>query len=333
MNSSPAGHLDLLSTSQTGRSLDLCSLSPEKKPSQQQKCVYGAPLFAYQKGEKDSKVYGVTQGCCNHWDCPRCGDMLARKHYGRVVEGSRKLAKKSDLYFVTFTCRGRDISRAAAESGYLKATNRVLTAMRSRTKRADMAWAYVAVTERQKRGHPHSHLLTTYVPHDLRSGIATKYRADDTGRAAAHNVDCLRSDWLRSRCVGAGLGPEYSISLVEDVEGCSRYIAKYLFKHALHTRWPKGWKRIRYSHSWPKLPKRETNARVLLSAEDWYDLAEDAVLVSVAAHDDQLLKRTLDGLYGHDCIVRVSEANVQDGAARAVGLDVLMARWRSGQLA
>lgn len=258
--------------------------------------------------------------------------MLARKHYGRMVEGARELARKSPLYFITFTCRGRDMSRAAAEAGYLKSTNRVLTAMRARTKRSGALWAYAAVTERQRRGHPHSHLLTTYKPHDLKNGQATKYRADAAGHPVLYYEKCLRSDWLRARCVAAGLGPEYSISLVDEVEACSRYVAKYLFKDAQHTKWPKGWKRIRYSHSWPKLPKRETNARVLLTAEDWYELAEDAIIVSVAAGDNQLLKRTLDGLYGHDCIVRVSESNVQAGAARAPRLDALLAHWRRGSL-
>jgi hypothetical protein len=310
----------------------LCYPVLDNTPPEQLKCTYGAPLFAYQRGDEDSKAYGVTQGCCNHWDCPRCGQLLARKNYGRIVEGSRTLAKKDDLYFVTFTCRGRDISRAVAEAGYLKWTNRVLTAMRTRTKRAGATWAYVGVTERQKRGHPHSHLLTTYKPHDLRMGTATKYRANDAGEPVGYSVKVLRSDWLEARCIAAGLGPQYDISAVEDVEACSRYVAKYLFKDALLTKWPKGWRRVRYSQSWPQLPERKTNARVLLTAEDWYELAEDAVFVTVAVGDNQLLKRTLDGLYGHDVVVRVADENVQDGAARAPGLDVLMERWRDGFL-
>ena len=57
--------LDLLSTSPTAR-----TFWPRTSC-----CIYHAPYFAVQ--EKSSRRYAVVQGCCNHWDCPRCGPMVA----------------------------------------------------------------------------------------------------------------------------------------------------------------------------------------------------------------------------------------------------------------
>ena len=34
-------------------------------------CKYKAPFFAY---EKHPLRYGVVQGSCNHWDCPKHGE-------------------------------------------------------------------------------------------------------------------------------------------------------------------------------------------------------------------------------------------------------------------
>jgi hypothetical protein len=52
------------------------------------------------------------------------------------------------------------------------------------------------------------------------------------------------------------------------------YIGKYLFKTALKTTWPKGWKRVRYSQSWPKLPEQATgDGFPLRTLADWRRVA------------------------------------------------------------
>lgn len=64
--------------------------------------------------------------------------------------------------------------------------------------------------------------------------------------------------------------------MVDSTEACSRYVAKYLFKSQTADVWPKGWKRIRYSQNWPKLPENHNpKAFVILTAWDWY-LAADS---------------------------------------------------------
>lgn len=248
------------------------------------RCEYGAPMFAYLRG---GKSYGIVQGCCNHWECIRCGQMVAKKHYGRIVEGARTIAEKHDLYFITVTCRGLELSVEAAKSGYLVWTHRLLRTMQQRHVRHGGDWFYAQVTELQKRGHPHSHILTSFSPDDLVDGAKQSYRTDGSIGVVAEWTAALRSEWLQEMVCKAGLGDQYDISVVESVEACSRYIAKYMFKDSqFSTHFPKGWKRVRYSRSWPKFEKGKTDAFVLLSSDDWHHLSSLALVVSCAGAEE-----------------------------------------------
>lgn len=262
--------LDLFSTSQT----EMCFSSLETTQKVEAKCQYRAPHFAYQV---TGRTYALVQGCCNHWDCVRCGLMRARAEYGRIVGGCRQIASSHAISFITVTCRGKDLSRQEADDGYALWTNRFLTAARARAKRKGQDWYYVQVTERQKRGHPHSHILSAFDPGDIEQVFKTRWTTGKMGERVYETTNALSSRWIAKEVVSCGLGKEYDISFVETVEGASRYVAKYLFKESIFRGdWPKSWKRVRYSHSFPKLPKRTTNAIVLVRARDWYDVAVEA---------------------------------------------------------
>ena len=207
------------------------------------------------------------------------------------------------MYFVTLTCRGKGLSWEQAEAGYLLWTNRLLSTLRANAKKRSVEWAYCQVTERQGRRHPHSHLITTYYPHDLKDGTKTTWKTV-AGTLTAIELECLRSDYLGQKCVSAGLGEQYDISKVKTVEGASRYVAKYMFKDTMFlTDWPKKWRRVRYSRSFPKLEKKVSDAFVLITSEDWRDLAQKAVVIraqDIAAyeaayfqflHDDILIRK------------------------------------------
>jgi len=220
-----------------------------------------------------------------------------------MIEGCRKLERHNILFFITITCKGKEMSHEQAEAGYGKWTHSFLDACYQKGKRHNQEWAYVQVTERQKRGHPHSHILTTFCPMDLRDGYIEKWVIDKRGSARVENVQALRSAWLAGQVVKSGLGEQYDISVVDSVEGASRYVAKYLFKQSMfETNWPKGWKRIRYSQSFPKLESKKTDAFVLLSAEDWLKLAKRALFVNVT--DSAILPDVRYHLQRHDVIVR-----------------------------
>lgn len=249
------------------------------------RCINGAPLFAY---ERSKGTFALMQGCCNSWTCPRCGHVRAKTEYGRIVEGIRQLSNGDEsanngnhMWFITITTRGQGLSVADAHAGYNLWNNRLFTALRKDARKRGITWEYVTVTEHQKRGHPHSHMLTTYYPDDLRGGTRKQFFLDNDGKRRVKEVYALLSDYLQERCVSAGFGKVYDISYVESEEGCSRYVAKYLFKDALRDHdYPKGWRRVRYSQGFPKLPKRETNAFVVMEPEHWEKLFNVARVVS-----------------------------------------------------
>lgn len=288
--------------------LDLFSISPttalQERMSKTYPCAYSAPYFAYQN---EIKCWHITQGNCHHWNCPRCGLGRAKQEYGRMVEGCRTLAEHHQLYFITITCKGREITHEYAEENYGKWTNRLLDACRLKSKRAGSQWHYVQVTERQKRLHPHSHFIATFCPPISTVTTVRKTVRQESGQFSHIVSTHIRSDWFEGQIKRAGLGEQYDISRVQSAEGASRYVAKYLFKPSIFADdWPPAWKRIRYSQSFPKTAERETNAIVLLTQYDWYKLAEKTAVVTVSTLDD--FEEASDRLHFHDTIVRLKAA-------------------------
>lgn len=232
--------LDLLSTSQTHI----------------QRCIYGAPMVALVLRGGAT----ISQACCNHWNCPACGIKRAKQEYRRIVAGSETLAMGHSLYFWTVTCRGRECSLEEAEENYYAWTNVLLTNARTKAARNNQYWAYAQITERQKktRHHPHSHIITTFLPEDA---IATETENHHTS---------YTSQWFSNANISAGLGEQCRISLVSSAAAVSRYVAKYMFKETMSEDWPKNWKRVRYSQNWPKLTRDEPIfVAVLRSHKDW----------------------------------------------------------------
>lgn len=290
------GLLDLFSTSQTTV-----------------KCANNAPLIFVPTDAGKALLY---QACCNSWNCPRCGEKRAKYEYGRMVTGARKLAENGKLYMMTITCRG-DISVEESEAGYLEWTNRLHANITQNSKRKNgAAVSYAAVVERQKRGHLHTHYLTTFCPSDA------YYITDHYGRyceevatlnrelpanmrfspAALETIDNRQmfSLWLSRACVSAGLGVQVRMAVCDVVEGASRYIAKYLFKSIKEVEFPRKMKRVRYSRNWPKLPQIEaTSAFAVMSRNDWYKVMRAGVPVECFGKDiaDKAANHMVSGAY------------------------------------
>lgn len=244
------------------RLLDLSSTSQ----TQSLRCAYHAPLIALVTGGRGV----ITQGCCNHWDCPRCGQIRAKQEYRRIVDGAETLAGDGySLYFYTLTCRGRELPLEEAQQHYYEWTNRLLTNARAHIGRRNPAqhWSYVQITERQSRGHPHSHIIATFQPED---GVEI---TDRKGR------EVIVSNWFYTANVSAGLGVQHEITLVKTPEAAARYVAKYMFKESMLTKWPEKWKRVRYSEAWPKLKPRETPefVTVLKTPQQWASVHKTGV--------------------------------------------------------
>jgi len=244
-------------------------------------CVNKAPCIAILK---DAGWWEVVQGCCNDWTCPRCGHIRARHEYGRIVNGAKVLAERESLFFLTLTCRGGSMSVEDAQEDYLLWTNRLLTTLRANAKKKEIAWVYVQVTERQKRLHPHSHIITTYAPQDaymIEKGaiiptdelIPLKDDPQPKPMFAKHQM--LYSPYLWQKAINAGLGWQTDLSIVHSAHGVASYVSKYLFKDSMNTRFPSGWRRIRYSRNFPKMPTKEVEAIPLVHHQDWIKLKLD----------------------------------------------------------
>lgn len=260
---------------------DLESALEQSRGVQAAKCENGAPCLAIKKDGH----WQVVQGCCNDWTCARCGHMRAREEYGRIVQGTRELHEAGHpLYFLTLTCKGKEMTAREAEAGYMEWTNRFLTAIRTEAKRRGVHWAYVQVTERQKREHPHSHIITTYRPPDSRAYKAGQFIPG--GRRAKH--DMIYSPYVWLRATEAGLGSQTDMSLIENPIAVAVYVSKYLFKSAMNTVFPSHWRRLRYSHGFPKLPVLEIEGFPLVKHSDWLRLKmmfEPVVTLDPVARD------------------------------------------------
>lgn len=237
-------------------------------------CPFGAPLIAMIFRGNAS----IQQACCNHWECPVCGQTRAKQEYRRIVFGAQCLSDEGHtLYFWTLTCRGRELALEDAQENYLAWTNVLLTNARQGAKRQGLFWAYSQATERQKRGHPHSHILTTFLPNDAHG------TRDDSGHVA------YTSSWFTRANKSAGLGNQHRISLVDDAEAVSRYVAKYLFKDTALTHWPSHWRRVRYSQNWPRPPYIPAEVAITLrKPADWHKA--DRMHVRFVADNDGIFE-------------------------------------------
>jgi len=263
--------------------LDLFSTSQ----SLQKKCIKNAPYICIPPAPgRPGRLY---QSCCNDWLCPRCGELRAKHEYGRMVVGARLLGQDHKIYMMTVTLPGA-IDLEAGEVEYLEKTNRLHANINYRARTDKLPWHYAAVTERQGRGHPHTHYLTTFCPPDAYYIVDhyEKYCAD-VQRVNASIPEEMRyspdkladidhrqmfSVWLSLASVKAGLGVQCRMAIADVVEGASRYMAAYLFKVTMFKQWPKNWRRVRYSNNWPKMPQNDTTeAFPVLSAHDWSNVA------------------------------------------------------------
>lgn len=221
-------------------------------------CDYGAPYIAF---IKDGKC-AIQQACCNHWNCRRCTLIMAAQVRRRAVLGSEMFAAKGvGLYFWTFTLRGLDLELATADEHYYEWTNKALSRLRAAARKDGAIWAYVQITERQKRGAAHSHFIHTFRPRDAVNG------------GKRHGHQRLASLSFLRAVVDAGLGPQCDITVIDEPGAVASYISGYLNKHAVKDWFPPKWKRVRWSREWPDLPPEDLEyAKPLMKKNDWTEL-------------------------------------------------------------
>lgn len=162
----------------------------------------------------------VVNVYCGLWSCKRCSKALARKWSWRVrihVDASGPTA-----WFWTLTLRGKYVS---AEQGF-RALPKLWDNFRKIVQRRSKKWSYCAFVEGQpQRDHmPHFHII---------SMVKAPYRIKDL----AHD---------------AGFGFQATETKVNSGKAAN-YCAKYASKQSPKT--PKGFRRVRASQDWAKLPE------------------------------------------------------------------------------
>ncbi len=162
---------------------------------------------------------------CRQWYCPYCGDMLKKFWIRRSLYAFDHFESEGKkAHFVTITSH----ERLSAD-----ATVRVLPSawkkLSMRMRRASPGTAYLVVPERHKDGRLHLH------------GIFT----------------CnLSTRWWKDNARSCGMGYRNDAQEAISLGGVAYYVSKYVTKHVEKYVWAKGFRHVRTSVHFPKLPKK-----------------------------------------------------------------------------
>src|SRR5574340_1236878 len=163
---------------------------------------------------------------CGQWSCPNCAKHLARLWAWRCRLQVEKHGNTA--WFWTLTLRGK---YHTAEQGY-KALPRLWDNIRKRVQRAERDWSYCAFVEGQPQ--------RDYMPH---------FHAISLSKAPCR---------LKDLAMECGFGYQAKESYINSAKAAN-YCAKYASKTNPAT--PKGFRRVRASRDWAKLPAFEGEDR------------------------------------------------------------------------
>lgn len=165
---------------------------------------------------------------CGLWSCKRCQKVLARQWAWRTRLHVDRAGKPA--YFWTLTLRG---NVRTASHGF-KIIPRLWDTLRKAVQRAVGKWEYIAFVEgHPKRGNiPHFHIISM-------------------SKAPRR---------IKDLAMYAGFGHQAKEKRV-DGAGAAGYVAKYASKQ--HEDTPRGFRRVRASRTWHKLPEGSYDAFIV----------------------------------------------------------------------
>jgi len=185
---------------------------------------------------------------CKLWSCPACAEINKSLWAVRAYSGAAQLAEQGiDISFLTLTSHEK-LSAAASLAVWPDAWKK----LRQRAYRASGGFQYLLIPEQHKDGRLHVHAIET-------AGLGKRWWKDN-GRAC-------------------GLGFMADEGIARTAGGAANYVVKYLSKSLAYTAWPKGFRRVRPSQKWPKMPE-------LPELEGWYfEVLSPAENLSIAFDD------------------------------------------------
>lgn len=212
----------------------------------------------YAFGE-DGNLYAVQ---CGQWSCPSCAKHLARMWGWRCRLHVEK--SKTPAYFWTFTLRGRF---RTPEAGYI-ALPGLWDRLRKRIQRQIPDWSYCAFVEGQPQ--------RDYMPH-------------------FHVISMEQAPQrIKDLAMYSGFGYEAKESTINS-QKAANYCAKYASKTNPAT--PKGFRRVRASQDWTKLPEYDGVSLLVKSRKEFLSDYLFRVHMYSAVPMDDLLDIWVNKLY------------------------------------
>lgn len=211
---------------------------------------------------------------CGQWICPTCRIKLARKWakrvYNHIVNHQMRLDESDtevhqSYFFITFTMRGNVRSVRAA----FDILPKLWDTFRKRMQRRYHHFDYVAFVEGQPQrgGMPHFHIISSR-PLPVKKGKKTEFT-----KRAVHDF-----------AVKIGFGHQADMKPVASKEA-AYYVSKYASKQSDET--PRGFRRVRTSRTWHKLPKDPDKALLVKSrVESITDFIMRVADISHRAHEE-----------------------------------------------
>lgn len=171
----------------------------------------------------ETKQAVLFQPRCKQWKCPYCAEVNKALWAARGFHGAQELSgEEKTINFLTLTSHEK-LSPAASLAVWPKAWQK----LRQRAYRAADHFDYLLVPEQHKDGRLHVHAVET-------AGLGER--------------------WWKNNGRECGLGFMAEEEEAHTPAGAAFYVVKYLTKSIAYQDWPRGFRRVRVSRGWPKLP-------------------------------------------------------------------------------
>jgi len=189
----------------------------------------GRPYLFGLNHELKRAVY--FQPRCKSWGCPACAKTnrelwsLRARHGAEVIQ-----ALNYHNNFLTITSHEK-----LDAAGSLAVWPKAWMKLSARARYKSGGFMYLGVPEQHKDGRLHFHAIES-------AGLGER--------------------WWKDNARECGLGYMAEEEIARTPQGAAFYVVKYVTKSIEYQEWPRGFRRVRTSQNWPKLPENE-------QAEGW----------------------------------------------------------------
>jgi len=167
---------------------------------------------------------------CKLWSCSVCGPINASRWAWRADSGVRQFKCAGRVEFITLTSHERLVAGAS-----LAVLPDAWKKLQERLRRAAKG-EYLIVPEVHKDGRVHLHGLFTH-------GLPKR--------------------WYKDNARACGMGYQVDVQEIRTLGGVSAYVTKYLTKSIIEPQFAKGFRRVRTTRGWPKLPEQPPPAGLI----------------------------------------------------------------------